>query len=148
MEGKVLRTFGERMRWAREQRHYTLETVAEYAGLEGHAAVRNWESGANFSALENLVPVAGLYRVSIDWLISGGDVGGIDERVRKIPAILRAGLVDRIHREIDETELAAKKLPPQMLADAVKDNDDRLLGWAATNLKREAKKKKRHSGTQ
>ena len=148
MEAPVLRTFGERMRWAREQRHKSLEEVATYLGLRGHAAVRNWEIGANFPELENLVPAAGLYQVSVDWLIWGGDVGGIDERVRKIPNILRSGLIDRLHREIDETEIAAKKLPVQMLADTVKDSDGRLKGWSAANLKKAARKKKAGRGTQ
>lgn len=147
MEAQVLRTFGERMRWAREQRHYKLEQVAEYCGLDGHASVRNWEIGANFPALENLVPVAGLYGVSVDWLIWGGDVGGIDERVRKIPAIFRAGLIDRIHREIDETEAAAKKLPKEMAGEPVKDADARLRGWSAANLSKKPRSK-RKAGTQ
>lgn len=143
MEAQVLRTFGERMRWAREQRHFKLERVAEYCGLDGHAAVRNWETGANFPALENLVPVAGLYEVSVDWLIWGGDVGGIDERVRKIPAIFRAGLIDRLHREIDDTEAAAKKLPKEMAGDPIKDADARLKGWSAANLTRKQAAKPR-----
>ena len=138
------------MRAAREKRHYSLEQVADYLGLDSHAGVRNWERGANFPELQNLVPVAGLYGVSVDWLIWGGDVGGIDERVRRIPDILRAGLIDRLHREIDETESAARKLPQQMMGDTVKDADSRLKNWSAANLKKDAKKaaKKPKSGTQ
>jgi transcriptional regulator with XRE-family HTH domain len=135
------------MRWAREQRHFTLEQVAEFLGLEGHASVRNWEAGKNFPELANLVPVAGLYSVSIDWLVSGGDVGGIDERVRRIPAIFRSGLIDRLHREIDETEAAVKKLPKEMAGDPVKDADERLKGWSAANLNKKHRAKPK-GGTQ
>lgn len=142
MEEKVLRTFGERMRWARERRHKTLQQIAEFCGLESHAGVRNWEVGHNFPELENLVAAAGVYEVSVDWLIWGGDVaGGIDERVRRIPAIFRSGLIDRLHREIDEAEKAIKQLPPQMGADTIKDADARLKGWSAANLKKQLRAK-------
>lgn len=112
--------------------------------------VRNWESGANFPELESLVAVAELYGVSIDWLVWGGSVAkGIDARVRGIPDMLRPGLIDRLHREIDETQEAAKRLPKEMVKNGVvKDADTRLTEWSAANLKKTGKKAKTPKGTQ
>lgn len=144
MEAKVFETFGDRMKLARERRHLTLDQVGIYCGLSGHAGVRNWEDGENFPELANLVAAAGLYEASIEWLIWGGDVSrDINERVRRIPAIFRMGLIDRLHREIDETVEAAKKLPKEMSAEVVKDADARLKGWSAANLKKKLRVKPR-----
>lgn len=131
-----LATFGDRMRAARLRKRYTQQRIAEYCGEQTHMTVSNWEHGRNFPSLESLVLTAGLYEVSIDWLIWGGDVAqSIDARLRKIPEILRAGLTDRLHAEIDKTEELAKRLPPEMAGAVVKDSDVRLKSWAATNKK-------------
>ena len=125
------------MRWARERAHKSQAQAAEFCGAETHASVGNWERGLNFPKLENLVPISELYSVSIEWLIWGGDMAeSIDARVRKIPAIMRPGLLDRLHREIDETEKAVQRLPQGMAGECVKDGDPRLKDWAASNLKR------------
>ena len=154
MEGKLSNagTFGDRMLSARLRRHLTQEQVAEFVGLSTHMSVAHWESGANFPGLDTLVQVAGLYGVSIDWLVWGDTMaGGIDGRVRKIPEVLRAGLLDRLHKEVDETERLVERLPKELVGGHVKDNDSRLKAWSAANLRRKvaqapnAKPGRRHS---
>lgn len=153
MEGKLTERFGDRFKKARDKRGLTQEAVAIYCGLHKHMAVNNWENARNFPGLENLVPAAGLCRVSIDWLVWGDEMASnIDARLRSIPKILRDGLIQRLHDEIDKVELAAKSLPGQMLAETVKDEDERLKEWSARNKIRAAKKKPkaktRSGGTQ
>jgi transcriptional regulator with XRE-family HTH domain len=123
------------------------EAVAHFCGLRKHAAVNNWENGRNFPSLENLVPAAGLCRASIDWLVWGNEMASnIEARIRRIPKVLRDGLIQRMHDEIDKTEEAAKRLPKEMGGDVVKDDDERLQGWSAANLREKPRKKPRKTG--
>jgi transcriptional regulator with XRE-family HTH domain len=106
-----------------------------------HSAIGQWETDRTMPELDRLVRAAELYGTSLDWLIWGGDVSsGLESRIRKIPAILRAALVERLHREIDQTEEAAKRLPAGMTADPVKDRDPRLSAWSAAAKRRAGKK--------
>jgi hypothetical protein len=85
--------------------------------------------------LEHAVQVAGLCRVSLDWLVWGDAVASnVDARLRRIPKILRDGLIQRLHDEIDRTEELAKRLPKELAADVLNDNDHRLTNWSAANL--------------
>jgi hypothetical protein len=47
-----------------------------------------------------------------------------------------------IHEEIAKTEDAARRLPPELRGDVVKDADARLAGWSAKNLMTGVKRKK------
>lgn len=142
-------TFRARIREARKLRGLTQEQVAEYVGLKTHMGVANWEIGYNYPSLDALVRAAELYGVSIDWLCWGGDVGGIDSKIRKVPEILRPSLIDRLNREIQATLDAASKLPKEMLGGVVEDTDKRLSEWSAKNALRQPKRKpsktKRHA---
>lgn len=130
-----LQTFGERLRHARKHNPNrgmrTLQAVAGYIGVT-HSTVSQWESNKTVPDFQNLVTVAEACQTSLDWLIRGGEMSsGIESRIRKVHPMLRAGLVERIHREIDETLEAEKRLPAEMLAETtVKDADKRLLGWS------------------
>lgn len=106
--------------------------MAEVFGLT-HSALSQWENGKTTPDLPRLVAAAEAYDVSLDWLVFGGDVSsGIESRIRKVHPTLRAGLVERLHREIDETREAEKRLPKEMLtAGVVKDADQRLVSWSA-----------------
>lgn len=113
----------------------TQTQVADYLGYENHVPISHWETAKNFPSLEAFVMVAGLYGASADWLLWGdGMVDSIDERVRRIPKVLRDGLLMTLHDEISKTEDAARRLPSEMRGDVVKDTDARLAGWSAKNL--------------
>lgn len=148
MEAELSNTFRGRIKQARKLRELTQEQVAEFVGLKTHMGVANWEIGYNYPSLDALVKAAELYAVSIDWLCWGGDVGGIDSKIRKVPAVLRPSLIDRLNREIAATMDAASKLPKEMLGDVVPDADKRLTEWSAKNAlkvpKRRPSKTKRH----
>jgi transcriptional regulator with XRE-family HTH domain len=106
--------------------------MAEVFGVT-HSTLSQWENGKTTPELQNLIAVAETYEVSIDWLVFGGDVSsGIESRIRKVHPTLRGGLVERLHKEIDETLEAEKRLPKEMLTTSVvKDADHRLDGWSA-----------------
>lgn len=142
-------TFGDRLRAARKRKHKTQAQVGEYCGLE-HMAVNHWENGRNLPSLENMIVVAELYETTIDALVWGDMGTGIEARLRRIPKVLRDGLVDRLHREIDETEKLAARLPKEMASEPVKDTDARLASWSAKNkpLVKRATKSKVRRGTQ
>jgi transcriptional regulator with XRE-family HTH domain len=123
---------GDRLKQARQRRHLTQVKVAELLG-KTHAAIGQWERGETVPELASLVAAAELYEVSVDWIVWGGEMSsGIEARIKRVPEILRAALVERLHKEIDETEEAAKRLPSGMVGDAVRDRDPRLSGWSAS----------------
>lgn len=132
MQGDATNTLGGRLKVARKKRRLTQEQVGALLGLT-HAAIGGWELNRFPPETANLIGVAELYEVSIDWLVWGGEMGsGIESRIRKIHKTLRPGLIERIHQEIDQTEEAAKRLPKEMLAEGiVPDRDERLRGWSA-----------------
>jgi transcriptional regulator with XRE-family HTH domain len=136
-------SFGARLREARKRRHLTQRQVGDTLGIT-HSSVGQWETGATVPELETLVAAAELYETSLDWLVWGGEVGsGLENRIRRIPSILRAALVQRLHKEIDQTEEAANRLPPEMTnGAAVKDRDPRLSQWSAASKQRPARKRK------
>ncbi len=147
---------GDRLRLARKKRHLSQDKAAEFLGLT-HGALGQWERAETLPELENLISAAEHYNASLDWLVWGGVMGsGIEGRIRKIPEVLRLELVERLHKEIDQTEELAKRLPKEMLGAAIKDRDPRVQNWAAANLrprgpkgKAKAKGKAKHSsGTQ
>ena len=60
---------GRRFKSARTKNGYTLEQVAQRCGVSRNA-VQRWESGASFPTPENLATVAGVYGVSVDWILA------------------------------------------------------------------------------
>lgn len=137
-------TIGARLKAARKAKHLTQPQAGMALGLT-HSSLGQWERNLTVPDLQHLVAAADLYGVSLDWLIWGGDMGsGIEGRLRKIPDVLRPGLIQRLHDEIDKTEEAAKRLPAGMAGPPVRDRDPRLSGWSAAG-KAKAKPK---AGTQ
>lgn len=124
-----------RMLQARQRKRLTQVQAGDLLG-KTHATIGQWERGETLPELENLVAAAELYDASLDWLVWGEAMGsGIEVRLRKIPDILRPGLIQRLHEEIDKTEEAAKRLPPQMAGPPIKDRDPRLTSWLVPKKK-------------
>lgn len=63
-------TFQERLRQLRTARGWSQEALAEQLGLS-RQAVQKWESGAARPDMDNLVTLSRLFRVSLDWLVTG-----------------------------------------------------------------------------
>ncbi len=59
---------GARMKSGRHSRGLTIEQVAVSLGVSSQS-VSNWESGAFFPGIENLVQLMDLYAISLDWVI-------------------------------------------------------------------------------
>lgn len=128
----MMETFGDRMRLARKKAGLTQEQVARHVGERSHASVGHWETGRHPPTLQNLVTAAELYQVSVDWLIWGGsEMESLEARIRRIPSILREGLVKRLKDEITRTEEAASRLPAGLGHEPVRDDDERLATFRA-----------------
>lgn len=144
-------TLGARLKAARKAKHLTQVQAGGLLGGKTHAAIGQWERNEVIPETENLIAAAELYAASLDWLVWGGAMGsGIESRLRKIPDILRPGLVQRLHEEIDKTEEAAKRLPDGMASPpaVVKDRDERLRPWSAKEKLKAAARAKAKGGTQ
>lgn len=62
------KTFGERLKQAREESGYTQEQVADNLNI-GRSTLANYEVNRTEPNLENLAKLADFYYVSADWLI-------------------------------------------------------------------------------
>ncbi|OBA72689.1 MULTISPECIES: helix-turn-helix domain-containing protein [Gordonia] len=78
----ILDAIGPRLRRLRQQRRLSLETVANDAGLTASTLSR-LEVGKRRPTLDLLIPLAGVYRVSLDQLIAPPPSG--DPRVHLTP---------------------------------------------------------------
>lgn len=123
--------FGKRVKTYRKARKMTQSAFGEIYGRTG-PAVGRWERGYLPTGAV-LVAIAEDMEISLDTLVYGGDdVGsGIESRIRKIHPKLRSALVERLHREIDETEKSAARIPAEVLGPHVKDNDPGLKRFAS-----------------
>lgn len=77
---KAKTTLGEKIRSARKSAHLTQEQLAEKLFVS-RQAVTKWEAGRGMPDLENLRQLSGLFNISIDSLLDGGE--GIDLSVTR-----------------------------------------------------------------
>lgn len=109
-----------------------------------------WERGAVRIELHNLIAAAELYGASLDHLVWGMG-NSIDARLRKLPALFREPLIERIQAEIDHWERLART-HPEFSGKMVVDEDEKLKTWSAAikleNLRRaqEEEQRKRKVG--
>ena len=61
----------------RKMHGYTQETIAEKCGVS-RQAIAKWETGASLPDMYKLVDIAKLFDVSIDDLVCGNHLGGLD----------------------------------------------------------------------
>lgn len=142
MEDRLTETFGERVKRLRKARRLSQGDLGDLAGGVSHSAIGQWERMLARPEMDNLVWLAESLHTTIDMLVWGDEVAsGIEARLRKIPKMLRDGLVMKLHREIDDAEKLAKLLHA---TDAVvKDTDARLREWSAKNKLAEDTKRAR-----
>lgn len=87
---QALGAVGPRLRRVREQRGFTLTSVADLTGLS-KSTLSRLETGQRRPSLELLLPLAQVYRVPIDDLVGAPEVG--DPRVRLRPRRLNGRTV-------------------------------------------------------
>lgn len=61
---------GERIRLLRKQNGYTQETLAKELGID-RSLLSHIESGKRGCTVDNFIRLAGLFHISLDWLILG-----------------------------------------------------------------------------
>ena len=59
--------FSERLKTLRKEKKLTQKELAEQIGIKQNS-YSDWETGKNEPSLENLIKLADLLEVSIDWL--------------------------------------------------------------------------------
>lgn len=64
-------SFHKRIRYERERKGLTLKRTSEYLKLNSTSTYSNWEYGMTEPSYENLVNIANLFEVSIDYLLTG-----------------------------------------------------------------------------
>lgn len=62
-----MKIFGKRLREVRKSKKLTQKELAEQIGIKRNT-YSDWETGKNESSFENLVKLADLLEVSLDWL--------------------------------------------------------------------------------
>lgn len=154
MQETLPEALGRRLREARERASLTQKRAGDLLGVGGHSPVGQWERGVTLPSQLNLIFCAELYKVSLDWLVWGMR-NDREERLKKLPPILRMPLIERIEKDIADAEQIVKRLPQQFGGDAVLDDDERLRLWSAEEKQRQlrdsqppAAKKKPAPGTQ
>ncbi len=78
-------TFGEKLKKLRKDNNLTQEDLAEKIYVT-RTAVSKWETGKGFPAIDSLKLISDLFKISIDELISDGDVENkrlLEEKVSK-----------------------------------------------------------------
>ena len=59
--------FSERLKTLRKEKKLTQKELAEQIGIS-QKSYSHWETGKNEPSLENLIKLADLFEVSLDWL--------------------------------------------------------------------------------
>ena len=145
MDETLIKGFGRRLKEARLRANLTQEQAADRIGLT-HSAIGQWERAQQLPDLLNLVVAAETYPASLDWLI--WEMGNnIDARVKKLPAILRMPLIERLHREIDDAERLVDRLPKGFGGDPVLDTDEKLKQWSVDEQIRQLRDKNQAADT-
>lgn len=62
-----MKIFGKRLREFRKEKNLTQKELAEQIGIKRNS-YSDWETGKNEPSLENLVKLADLFEVPLDWL--------------------------------------------------------------------------------
>ena len=78
--------FHEKLQQLRRQKGLTQEQLAEHLFVS-RAAVSKWESGRGYPNIDSLKAIAAFYSVSIDELLTGGEVLTIAEENQKKQAL-------------------------------------------------------------
>lgn len=62
-----MKIFGTRLREVRKSKKLTQQNLADILNIK-RATIAKWETGKNEPSFENLIKLADLFEVSLDWL--------------------------------------------------------------------------------
>ena len=105
MDKKAPCSIGHRLRIARKAADLTHEQVGRVFGVT-RTTVSNWENDKNLPETGKLAQLAGMYRVSIDWILDIGpgpneDIEHLIDLYRHVPLGRRRALLRLIRASID-----------------------------------------------
>lgn len=100
-----------RLRESRRSKRLTLQQVSDYLGFKTHAAYHKYERGVVLPATDKLAKLAGLFGVSMAYLLGEQQTPSLPPMVR---AIMDGGLPGLLHAQIDEI---VAKAPPGKLGE-------------------------------
>ena len=78
----IIVEFNEKLQELRKQKGFTQEELAE-ALYVSRTAVSKWESGRGYPGIDSLKAVAAFFRVTVDELLSGGEILTVAEQETK-----------------------------------------------------------------
>lgn len=113
----------------RKMHGYTQETIAEKCGVS-RQAIAKWEAGASLPDMYKLVDIAKLFDVSIDDLVCGNHLGGLDFRPAvdsKLGEII--SVLDNIVARLPESYEASDELYQYYLSMLDYPDESELQEW-------------------
>lgn len=116
-------TIGENIKRLRRSQGMTQEQLAELLNVSC-AAVSKWESSSTYPDITTIIPLAGVFGVSIDELM-GYNAARMEAEVEKLLADYRQLQIDGKYGEARELITKARKTYP---------NDYRIMHWYMWNL--------------
>jgi transcriptional regulator with XRE-family HTH domain len=69
--GKMLQSLGERIKEIRVKLHLSQQEFAELIGVKTKMSISNFEKNERSPSFENLISIAKLGNVTVDWLLTG-----------------------------------------------------------------------------
>lgn len=114
-----MKTIGERIRQAREQRGMSQAELGLAAGFKGQSAIGNLENRATGRGGFSLSRIATALDVPISWLLNGPDVESAPFLSKGGPSPAIGVTASVPYTDLDKSIAALRKLPPKGLKEAV-----------------------------
>ena len=67
-----MENFGKILKELREDRKMSQAELGKALGYKSHSIIAQWESGRRYPSIENLIPIAKYFNVSLDELVGVG----------------------------------------------------------------------------
>lgn len=117
-------TLKDRLKKLRKENKWTLKEVASKLGLSGHSTYSNWEYGRTEPDIEMLKMIAEMYGVTVEYLLSGEEYKGKenkDANTYDLEELLRNKRITWGNEELNEEESKRAIEILRLLLDKQKD---------------------------
>ncbi len=113
-----MKTIGERIRQAREQRGMSQADLGIAAGFKGQSAIGNLENRATGRGGFSLPRIAAALDVPITWLLNGPDADEVPFISKGGVETARDATAGAAYTELDKAIVSLRRLPPKGLREA------------------------------